>query len=471
MSNRPARQNNDSDGGPSSRLRLIRVIALCWLALLIGFFGGAYVYSTEAWPYPIIKGIEDFVAGHKEEKTSLTEKVESDLGIKPSRQIVTATKLVKSVRRIYKDNLRELNGLPLKSHREKPLIYLSDRAPRGYRVIYGVFDFQRTRHGAILLDPDGNVLNVWQISQEIVPWRHPEDANVYPHGFEIAPDGSIVTAFDEGASLIKFDYCGNVVWGAKIASHHSISSDGDGDIWTWGDPKGHPAGNWLMKIDYETGKILKMIDMLQVMKKNPLIDIFGILQDYDGNWLYPNDPGFAWHTNDVEALPRELAQYYPMFKAGDLLVSLRQPDLIFVLDPETLKVKWWREGLARRPHDPDWNDDGTITIFNNNTHRRYSNILELNPATMAFDVAVDGKSYQFYSAIRGKHQRLPGGGYLITSSDQGRVFEVDPEGNVTFEFLNLYSDNKREGDKAELLLVSEARFLPIDFFKELPKCE
>lgn len=449
----------------------IRIILLCWLVLLAGFSIGVYVYGAQVWPYPILKNVQDFVAGHKEEKTSLKEKIESDLDIKPSRHVVTLSKLEDFVQREYGKQLKELKGLPLKSRRKNPRVFLSDNAPRGYRVIYGVFDFLKTRHGAILLDPDGNVANVWQISQERVSWPHPQDANIYPHGFEIAPDGSIVTGYDEGTSLIKYDYCGNMVWSARVGSHHSINVDDNGNIWTWGDPQGFPGGNWLMKIDYETGKVLKMFHLLHVMQSNPSIDIFGILQDYDGKWINPNDPGFFWHSNDIEPLPRALAGHYPQFKAEDLLVSLRQPDLIFVLDPDTLKVKWWRQGLVRRPHDPDWNGKGTITIFNNNTHREYSNIMELNPVTMAYDIAVDGKEYQFYSGIRGKHQRLPNGGFLITSSGQGRVFEVDPAGKVTFEFLNIYGGKQGDGKAVEHLAVSEARFLPVDFFKELPQCD
>jgi hypothetical protein len=472
-------KQHSGNGNHSSKMKFIRVVSLCWLVLLAGFLGGIYVYTTEIWPYPTLKDIKDFVAGHEEEKTSLAEKLESDLGIKPSRHIVTNARLneTEGQRKAisykegsefsdffqkYGKNLKELEGLPLKQPRKKPRVFISGDAPRGYRVLYGAFDFQKTLHGVILLDPDGNVANVWQTSQEGVDWWHPNDSNTYPHGLEIAPDGSIVTAYDRGTSMTKYDYCGNKIWTTKGKFHHSIDFEDSGSFWTW-------VNNWFTKVDYETGKVLKEFHLLYVMKANPLVDIFGILQDYDGNWVEDN-PSAYWHPNDIEALPKELAQYYPQFRVGDLLVSLRQPNLIFVMDPETLKVKWWRQGLARRPHDPDWNERGTITIFSNNSHRGYSNIVELNPATMDHDIVVVGQKYQFYSSIRGKHQLEPNGSYLITSSNQGRVFEVDPRGNITFEFLNVYSDNGQSGE-AEYLVVSEARFLPENFFKELPVCD
>ena len=192
----------------------------------------------------------------------------------------------------------------------------------------------------------------------------------------------------------------------------------------------------------------------------------GILQSdtaEGSNWA-ANIWGSFWHPNDIDPLPKELKKYYPDFNAGDLLVSLRSPNLVFILDQKTLKVKWWRQGLTRRQHDPDWNEKGTITIFNNNTNRGYSNITELNPVTYEYDIIVDGKTYNFYTWWRGNHQMMHNGGVLITSSDQGRVFEIDGEGNLVFEFLNNYGKN-------QYLSISEARFLPKNFFKELPQCK
>ncbi len=78
--------------------------------------------------------------------------------------------------------------------------------------------------------------------------------------------------------------------------------------------------------------------------------------------------------------------------------------------------------------------------------------------------ALEGGRYDFYTWNRGKHQRYSGGGFLITSSAQGRVFEVSPDGSVTFDFRNVYGSNGKS------LVLSEARFLPVDYFHEVPEC-
>ena len=314
-----------------------------------------------------------------------------------------------------------------------------------------------------MLDHELQIANTWHISQEDLEWEHESDTNVFPHGFEIAPDGSIVVVYDSGSSMTKYDYCGNVVWRTKGGFHHCIDFEGDDAVWAFGNSKRITNGNNLIKIDYQTGAILKEIPLWRVMNANPDIDIFGILQnDKPQGSTWHRD---YWHPNDIDPLPEELEQYYPGFNSGDLLVSLRSPNLIFVMDQDTLEVKWWRQGLVRRQHDPDWNAKGTITVFNNNMHRLYSNITEVNPFTYEHDIVVEGEKYNFYTWVRGKHEMMPNKGFLITSSNQGRVFETDGDGNVTFEFFNLY------GDDREYLFLSETRFLPNDFFKELPECD
>ena len=40
----------------------------------------------------------------------------------------------------------------------------------------------------------------------------------------------------------------------------------------------------------------------------------------------------------------------------------------------------------------------------------------------------------------GKHEWLPNGNLLVTESEKGRAFEVDQQGNIVWEFVNLVAD-------------------------------
>jgi len=78
---------------------------------------------------------------------------------------------------------------------------------------------------------------------------------------------------------------------------------------------------------------------------------------------------------------------------------------------------------------------------------------------------IEGESYEFYTWNRGKHQELENGNFLISSTVQGRAFEVAPDGTVTFDFHNIFSEEHGS------LLITEARFLSPDYFYELPECK
>lgn len=444
-------------------MSFIRTAALCWLTFLFAFALGMFVSYTKIWPYGPLREIKHFIEGDVWENVSILKKLANDTGLKPSRHIRSAKLKIGTSIELEDcydpEKHRELGNLSLRQRRNSPKVFISDDAPKGYRFIYGTFDFKEGLHGAILLDSEAEVMNTWQISQDDVEWAERRDTNIFPHGVEISPDGSIVTAYDGGSTLTKYDYCGNVVWRIEGEFHHSIAFENGNAIWTW-------RRKSLVKVSYETGEVLKEISLWDVMDANEDIDIFGILQNVtrEGSpWL--DVAGGIWHANDIDPLPQKLVHLYPGFRAGDLLVSMRSPNLIFVLDQETLKVKWWRQGLVRRQHDPDWNEVGTITIFNNNMHRGYSSIVEINPSTYEHRTIVEGGDYNFYTWWRGKHQVTGEGTVLITSSDQGRAFEVNEQGDIVFEFLNQYSDDH------EHMVISEARFLPEIFFKELPQCE
>ena len=76
---------------------------------------------------------------------------------------------------------------------------------------------------------------------------------------------------------------------------------------------------------------------------------------------------------------------------------------------------------------------------------------------MAVQIIYPGEDEKFYSSKFGKHQVLPDGNILISSPEQGRIFEVSREGETVFEFVNRF-------DESRVLKVSEAKWLPENFF-------
>ena len=171
------------------------------------------------------------------------------------------------------------------------------------------------------------------------------------------------------------------------------------------------------------------------------------------------------HVNDIEELQSDLADRFPQFVAGDLLLSLRDLNLIMLVDPTSEEVRWYQTGPWIRQHDPDFQATGTITIFNNNSDDTKkgdvfggSNIMEIHPQSgkSTIKYGTDQKQIMFTN-IRGKHQVLDNGNILITEFSGGRVFEVNSRGDIVWEFVNRF-------DEDEIVEVADAIRYPEDYF-------
>jgi DNA-binding beta-propeller fold protein YncE len=335
---------------------------------------------------------------------------------------------------------------------------MSPDAPKHARLIVGAFDFERSFWGAILLNPAGNVVHRWYMSGEIEALTDKPDFNKTLYGVAFFPDGSAIYTLQElGGGLVKIDACSRIVWTKKGKFHHAISPvENHSAFWTFGgtDWQLHPK---LILIDTANGATIREIDMAGVEKANVGLSLFDLQREANVR--------NATHPNDVDPLPTAWASAYPRFEAGDLLLSYHTTNLIFVLDANSLKIKWWYVGAGDGAHDPDWHKDGRITLFNNNwrAERRggelVSTIVSVDPERNSHRTLIDGKLFEFYSSFNGNHEITADGSALITSSTQGRVFEVDlASGRRTFEFVNAYDwDSDQTLHLAESFIIDDAK--------------
>ena len=277
------------------------------------------------------------------------------------------------------------------------------------------------------------------------------------HGLEVFDDGSLAVAFDAGRVLARIDACGEPMWTATGGFHHAIASDGAGGLWAWRDET-------IVRLDAETGAETRALDLrADILTANGGQEgVFSIRTHADGAdrpLSYEPDP---FHANDVEPLRPEMAAAFPGLEAGDLLISLRELNLVAVVDPDDGRLRWWRHGPWLKQHDPDFEPDGTITVYDNRTGSGASRILRIDPKTDAVETVFEGsEAAPFYSWQRGKHQVLPNGNLLVTETEHGRVFEAAPDGSLVWE-RDMGWDTDRN------MIVTEARHLPADFFPDGP---
>ena len=315
-----------------------------------------------------------------------------------------------------------------------------------------------------LVDLDANVLHEWRLPFEDL-WADTPDmlnstmtieqhigaAHLYPTG------NLLVTYHYGGIALLNPD--SGVIWRIPIPSHHSLDVDETGNIWVpskrlftdYRDeyPNLEPPywDDLLVKISPD-GEILEQISLFDIIYHS---DLKGIL--FANGTRFPvhfeKEGGDITHLNDIEVLSTEKAMAFPLFDAGDMLISVRNLNLIAVIDGKDYLIKWHMIGPFLRQHDPDFLDDGTISVFDNHSEVvtdvpvfGQSRILVINPNDNTCNLMYSGAGKEpFFSRIKGDHTILSNNHLLITVSTVGRLFEVTPDGKVVWSYYSRYDSN------------------------------
>ena len=312
---------------------------------------------------------------------------------------------------------------------------------------------------------DGTVANRWPLRfHEIFPdtshIQPPElvpqtDWNTGVQGARALRDGSVVFNF-EGLGTAKLDRCGAVQWTLPRMTHHSVDLSEDGTFWIPGTRYvGGDSPFPVLKPPYDEdtllhvsadGRVLQEISVLGLLFENDLEAV--LFANGRGGVDLPQERNIT-HLNDIEELTPAMAPHFPQFAAGDLILSLRNYNLVLVVDPRTRKVKWHQTGPWLKQHDPDFEPNGRISVFSNNTDGTDtgallggSTIIEIDPRTRATSVEYGhGPNQRLFTKYRGKHQRLPNGNEVIVESHAGRVLEINDRDEIVWEFVNRYDDD------------------------------
>ncbi len=154
----------------------------------------------------------------------------------------------------------------------------------------------------------------------------------------------------------------------------------------------------------------------------------------------------AWHTthvNAVQVLPENplFDEGDPCFRPGNLLVSARNLDTIFVVDRASDAVCWQHSGQLDRQHTPRMVPRGapmagSIVVLDNGLRSkrayRQSRVVVLDPRDHSERWSYDRPD--FFSSVGGAVQPLPNGNTLVLSTQGGRAFEIDAKGDRVWEW-------------------------------------
>lgn len=407
-------------------------LSFALLIFAVAVFSFEYGLIAGIWDYPPAPGVRKLYKS----LADMTSHWKNDLGFRPTRTLVRG----------------------YGSDRPKCALLAPTAVQAGHILISGLTPNHGTLQTVVLIDRKGEEIHSWPVDYDLLDPDGPGSRHVFFHGLAVFEDGSLIVNFDDGRVLARIGPCGEMLWRTMGLFHHAVSRSHDGTIWTLRD-SGGSHDTRIVQVNPDNGKILKSISLMDdIMKPQGLQ---GIMATHTRE--SENEPEFLFdpfHLNQVEALDPETAKSFPMFEAGDLLISLRNLNLLIVVDSDTAELKWWQIGPWFRQHDPHFLKDGTIMVYDNNMGFGHSRILSVGPATGELKVLFEGsEKTPFYSWRRGKVQILPNKNLLITESEKGRAFEVTAEEELVWEYNNVY-------DEASNGVVSNAIYLPPDFFNE-----
>jgi hypothetical protein len=278
-------------------------------------------------------------------------------------------------------------------------------------------------------------------------------------GTHIYPNGDLlVVCHGPGTNsycLAKLGKASNVLWAYPAAIHHDVDVAEDGTIYALQQEVFHQASavegivtpcldDLLIALSPDGKPLRQPISIVAALHDSPYSALLAPLE----RPVEPHRPPAGstapriaqvsperdeLHTNCVRVLRRDVADKFPNFRPGHVLVSVRNLSVIAMFDPVRGCVTWATRGPWVAQHDPQFLDNGHLLIFDNLGSPKGSRVLEFDPQTEAVPWSYSAENDpQFYTSERGMSQRLPNGNTFIVNSEGGDLIEVTHDHEIVW---------------------------------------
>lgn len=338
---------------------------------------------------------------------------------------------------------------------------------------------------ACLIDRRGHLVHAWSN-----PCEQPDPATdppTYLRGWnhvELADDGSLYVTVPLHA-LVKLHPNSTIAWTAPLPVHHDLDIGPDGEVYTLTEqPRlvpwpggGHVLLDNQVTILSPDGAVVQSHSLYDVLTTDlatrMLIDqeisrrraahsgtlagadaldgrrgrdVSRLLRDV------PGSPSDVLHANTIEILP---AHPHGLWDQGDVLISLRNLNLIAAVNLPAQAVRWWwGPGHLSGQHQPSALPGGTVLVFDNGQTIGRSRVLEVDPTTGAIVWQYTADPPQtLFSAMAGGCEQLPGGTVLISDAQAGRALEITRAGQTVWA-VQIHTPHRPTTSRCEIYRLS-----------------
>lgn len=295
--------------------------------------------------------------------------------------------------------------------------------------------------------PDINAIHAASVnfhSQELDLMKDRHQGRMVIRHPVVLEDGSLL--IKSRTPLTKVDVCGEVEWiNDSSLFHHAVERDAEGTVWLSSkfDPPSVPGvhpkyfrDDAITGVSPEGEVIFKRSVAALLLDNGMKRYVFGRGGRYDN----------PIHLNDVQPVPGD----GPYWKRGDLFLSIRNQSILMLYRPSTDEILWWQEGPWSHQHDVDVLDDHRISVFDNRMYQAWPGpIVDGHSGITVYDFDTGEASrpweaplaaLELTSETEGLHTVRPNGDLFVEEQNRARIFELDPEGAVIWEYVNRAKD-------------------------------
>jgi arylsulfotransferase ASST len=296
---------------------------------------------------------------------------------------------------------------------------------------------------ATLMDMDGKVLHTWTADVTkafpnlVVRSADRRESTRFLRDAHLLPGGDIIVMMQD-IGVVRLDLDSRVRWSWEAPVHHELFVEPSGGVWAlthaltktsdlhsdepiWDD--------YVVQLSPQ-GQPVRKISILESLRRSSYAPLLTRLAHEED----------VFHTNSLQVLDGTAADRSPLWRKGNLLLSIRNLELLAILDPDARRLVWALTGQWHQQHCGRLLPNGHLLLFDNlGSLHAASRILEVDPWTQQVVWSYGGVPGQdFFSETNGFLRRLSNGNTIVGETNVGRVLEVTPEGDVVWEFVSPY---------------------------------